>query len=276
MPLPRTLRELQLRAERLFGGSGRLRIFRRGGEAIKDSRQLADLHDGDVVVVTWDDRRLCDAEIAGLMTTHQAHYVEHHVPRQPLLGPRLPAVPTPSPAKFDDRTAYKGAYVWHPPSTRQPLGRPDIALKQSNGCVGRSTYALTFLGLPAQRAEAWPDDPRRGSWQGNGARLEGTTSYMRDFPPHDPQEPPGLLKHADNMLPVGGIAFEAGTTYEAHFGDIAPPKPRTPFRPPDWQPQQGAFQGATEYQDKYLSRSREGALGPVLHIEPAADLGRPK
>lgn len=109
VPMPSSLHELEKRAVRLFGNQGKLKLYHRGITQITDPEQLAQVGDGDVVVVTLDDRRLTQGEVRTLLSTSHAEYVKH-----PLPAARPTPLPRPAPidsVPFEGTSAYKAEFI---------------------------------------------------------------------------------------------------------------------------------------------------------------------
>jgi hypothetical protein len=262
VPMPRSIHELQNRAVRLFGHGGELNMYHHGTALIQDPSHLGHIQDGDVVVVTWNDRRLTPKEFAAL-TTNQSDFVEHPLPNKapaPKSPTKLPPV-----VPFDAVTSYKSEYVRHPLSKRDVLAKPPHMWVPPKGATGKSTYEEQFPWRdPAPENRSQP--PSRETDRRKSEPFTGCTSYMHDYlaPPPKPRAERSV---APRPRPANIVPFQGKTTYEAEFTEKPLSAPR-PQQPKLSTLEDLPFEGSSEYQNEYM---RKRVSQPMIHLEPELD-----
>jgi hypothetical protein len=258
--LPKSLDELQNRATVLFGkGCGRIRMYHHGVAPIRDLAAFSNVKDGDVVVITLDNRRLTPREVTKLLSTNHADYVEHPLPekRAPMAKPQGL-----EPLAFEGRSSYTSDYVKHPYVRRPATVPADIA-----------QYGSTFDATTTYRDQfPWPKPAVRArrcaapatSIEGLGAPFDSSTSYNTDFVPH-PLDARVPVRPSSARRP--SQPFEGASTYNSEFTKH-PLSRRIMCRPTASRLESGKFQGLTEYTCEYPEK-----LVPkqILHLEPELD-----
>jgi hypothetical protein len=256
VPMPRSLMDLQDRAMHLFGNNGELKLFHHG-KPIKDPQQLAGVHNGDTVVVTWDDRRLTPAEFSQLLTTQQADYVQHPLPPK---APTSKALPVVTPRPFEGRSSYQEEYTKLPVCKRGLIGKPADSWKPTESATGNTSYAEEFPwhdAVPARRQRALSMDTSRESHP-----FIAQTSYMQEFV----KPPPGQKTTATRPRPrtPQALPFEGVSTYEAEYVEHPNVETIRQVRPLPVKHEALPFEGTSEYRNEFLKKEVEQA---VIHLE---------
>lgn len=259
VPLPRSLHELQKRAEQHFGHSGELKMYHHGTVPILRPEQLSRIRNGDVVVVTWNNRRLNDRELADLLkTTSQAFYVEHPLPKR---KPQAAAQELPPSLPLDGITEHKAEYVKHPLSARERAMRPLHSWSPRTEPTGKTTYEDKYL-WPALQSVV-KRSPMVDEFNWDTGPFQGHTQYMQDYVMH-PIKPRGEMPSRPRPRSASHVPFEGKSTYAAEYTE-KPLATRTSCHAKiskrEWMP----FEGASHYQTNYVAPEMERTM---IHLEP--------
>lgn len=256
--LPKSLDELQSRASMLFGkGCGRVRMYHHGMVPIRDLATFSSVKDGDVVVITLDNRRLTPREVTKLLSTNHSDFVEHPLPERRInieKQRRLEALP------FEGRSSYTTDFVKHPHCRRPATVPTDVRHGLGSAFDATTTYRDQYPWPKPQVSAA--RCPAAGSnIEGIGAPFDSSTSYNTDFVPHP----------LTSRVPVRPLSarrpsqpFEGVSSYNAEYKKH-PFAKNTLCRPNARQMDAVPFQGLTEYTCEYPEKR---VPLPVIHLEP--------
>jgi len=238
-------------------------MYHHGIVPIVRPEQLLSIRNRDVVVVTWNNRRLDDREFADLLkTTSQMFFVEHPLPKK---HHRAVSTERPPQLPFDGDTIYKSEYVKHPLARRELVKKP-LSYSQSNlkEPTGKTTYEVHY---------PWHDVPiaaKQSKMSSDGTQWEtgpfqGCTSYMQDYVAH-PTRPRCEMPTSARPRPKSAsyVPFEGKTTYEVEYTE-KPLSARTLFRPKGSKQERIPFEGASHYQTHYVKPWMEW---PMIYLEP--------
>jgi len=271
VPLPRSIHELQNRAAKLFGHNGKLRMFHHGMVPIHDPSQLSNIKDGDVVVITWDDRRLTKGEFAELLqTTNQRDFVKHPLskPVAPVQSAQsnLPLIHHP----FEGATSYTSEYVKHPLAKREPVEKPwqpSRLRSPQKGQTGSSSYADEYPWHDVCLSDTRQRHLSRDAPRPKSEPFVGCTSYMQDYvkPPPQPKRvstPSRPRPRTANMAP-----FQGQSTYLAEYTEKALPTllAKRPNACDDVAKKPVPFEGSSDYQQNFIQHKE---IHPMIHLEP--------
>jgi len=267
VPLPSSLKVLHDSARRFFGYAGQLKLYLRGSFPIVNDRQLADIVDDDVIVITWDDKKLTDKQVSQMITTHQADFV---VPARTPATERQPR-PTAEPYiphRVTEQTSYNSAYVELPlEPVRNPCSPRDMFPTGANGKkTGTTSYSDEFV---------WRDAPRRPRGERpsddgyRNPKFDGETTYNVMYTPYAVDVPgrPGDRAGPSPLTskPSGGAKFEGSTTYSSHYAPqpLAPRPKGAPDGDGDYMPHRFG-NNTSEYRREYVEK---GEPIPRIHLE---------
>lgn len=276
VPLPRSLPELQLAAERQFGfgGNGHLKMYHQGITPLRHPTHVKHLQDDDLVVIACEGQHDEVDKFDGT-STYRAEFVPHQ--SEPMKAPpQRDAAAMPS-GRFEGESRYRMDFVRHSATPRGIIKKEISALcSEKDKPTGDSTYNVEF---------PWHDIParyQRPGMVGNGAssgRFVGESSYHRDYVKHDGVERPKTAAAAPSKR-WSELPFEGSSTYKADFQKTECPERPMSCRPSDEDNALGApFQGNSEYRDRYLEwllqRQMRIHLEPELLSQPSAATRRP-
>jgi hypothetical protein len=263
VPMPRSLHELQGRATQLFGHNGELKMYHHGSVAIEDPSQLNKIQNGDVVVVTWNNRRLTKREFAELLeTTNQRDFVKHPLPKKEIRAssqvPQMPSIP------LDGVTSYKSEYVRHPLAKREACAKPSQSWSPPKEPTGKSTYEDQFPWRDPQLAVRQPQPQKVDGSRRKSEPFTGCTSYMQDYVVHPPKP---RIERSTPARPrprsASHIQFQGTSTYESEY-TRKPILARTPQKPTALRLETLPFEGSSDYQSSYVNHRVER---PMIHLE---------
>jgi len=257
VPLPPSLKVLNDAARRLFGYAGQLQLYLRGTFPIIRDQQLAQIQDGDVIVITWDDQPLSPKQVSQIISTHQADFVEparREKPRRDTIEPRPPAEPYQA-HRVTEQTSYNSSYVTQPlQPIRSPCSPRDMFPASPNDVIkattGTSSYADEYVwreGPPRPRGQRPSDDGY------TNPPFESETTYNVMYTPPGTSSLPGRSGHPSDQSSgrpghpsdqssalgpnstdrtTGGAKFEGTSTYRDQYKPM-PLAPRPKGQHPD-------------------------------------------
>lgn len=169
MPLPSSLKQLEVCAERhFFGHPGKLKLYHKGKSLITSDEQIRDVRPDDTIVVTWDGRPLDGNEVKGLLTAYQSHFPAREV-KTPVVPKRTDPknLRCPPPDGQERCSTYSSAFPSRP---RAPVQHQTWEKSSPEPYVGLSHRPMHFtrdapLAAEDQAAHAGPQ-----------------TSYAEHFP----------------------------------------------------------------------------------------------
>lgn len=274
--LPHSLQELNKKAQEHFGHKGTLKLFHRGRTLITKDQQLAQIQNGDVVVITWDGKKLTPEDVSRMVSTHMRDFVPH----KPGGGaPQLfrtvdaPLEPLPFQGISDYTTNYIKHRVCPPKGRKRPSSQASVRTRP-NGPPPCSSYTAAYIPHKVR-----PRTPIRGFPEsGNGVVLtpkpfRGESSYARDYvTPRRPRAitpgPGGSRPGEEKQTP--DRPFQGVTTYTAEYiewpllnPDGSNNRPRSAF---DTVHKMPPLEGLSEYQREYLKK--EARRRALIHLEP--------
>jgi hypothetical protein len=274
VPLPPSLKVLNDCAQKHFGHPGRLNLYHKGAIPILRDQQLAQLQDGDLIVITWDDRRLSEKEVASLSSLVTTYATDYAIPARTASPARRPPEPSEPyvPYRVTEQTSYKSGYVRYPiEECRFPCSPRDMfpVRHVSTAETGRSSYADEF-----SRPEApyRPRGMRRSDEPWKPSLFEGETTYkvMHTLCSADPAGPPS--RHWASPKTAGPpVKFEGTSTYRAHFNPQRLEKGRkghSDVSDDQYTPHR-LGKDNSEYRSEYVEREIVSAR---VHLEP--ELGK--
>lgn len=246
-----SIQGLQYAAQQVFGHQGRLKLYHHGTTPLINPQQMARIKDQDVIVVTWDDRRLTADEFEAI-TAYRQDYVQHPIEPRAMPSP----TPRPTPRPFEGSTSYQQDYVKHPPSARDPFRTPPV-WSPSPSPTGQTTYASMHPWYDAETRQAFAPPASRAP----SVPFEGHSSYSHDYVRHplDPRATPPPRKRPPSA------PFEGRSTYDSEFVPHAA-RPRSACRPPRTRQPHAPFVGDTEYTQEYIKK--DVPRGFCVHLEP--------
>lgn len=256
-------------ARQYFGYAGHLGLYLRGVFPLVQDQQLEAIEDGDVIVVTWDDKRLTNKQVSQMITTHQADFVTPALEQPRERRPSEPSQPY-VPYRVTEQTAYTSAYVRQPVERVPPCGPRHMFPRTDNGKpTGTTSYTDEYVWrdpLYRPKGERPSDEPR------NPRSFEGETTYNTMYTPCVTNPPVAPGQRHNWPSPKAGDSkskFEGISTYRDHYV----PKPLSPY--PKGHPDlfddstppavERPFQGESEYRSTYVARE---ILSPRVHLEP--------
>lgn len=231
-------------------------MYHHGMVPIHDPSTLVNVKDGDVIVVTLDDRRLTPKEVTKLLSTHQSDFVAHALPEKRAL--RTHALPEVLP--FDGHSSYKSEFVKHPDCRRKAMAPSDVEWS-NRPFDANTTYKDQFPWHQAQ-ARRRQCNPLGCSLGGaSSVPFDGNSSYAADFKAL-PLSARSSLRPVDAVLT--GQPFEGASSYDTAYKQHPLGAAKT-CRPPTSRLDPLPFQGCTEYTSEYPGKS---VPQPLVHLEP--------
>jgi len=269
MPLPQSLKTLEDCARRYFGHAGKLQLFHQGQYPILRDQQLAQIRDGDTIILTWDDKKLTTKEVNQMLTTHQADF---RVPPRTALVERVERPPAEAyvPHRVTEQTSYMASYTQQPfPEQMQaPCNPRDMYPVSHQHETGTSSYSAEFAA-PAHPAR--PRGIRQSEETARNPKFDGETTYSTMYQPPKVTGAPGRPSasvRGYNLTEdrAGGHKFEGTSTYRSNFPPPAaqPGAKGAPMGGGDYKP--ARFGGSTsEYRQEY---EKKEIVGPMITLMP--------
>lgn len=271
--IPRSLPELKQTASLHFDPSNRnarLRMFHKGRE-MHHPMAIADLKDGDEVVIKMDRPNGLQQAGDRVLTTHQADYIKH--PARPRTPPAMTDDTSALSAerkKLDGQSSYTSDYPRHPSAVRPPSTSPPAPfsmhfMQNAAEPVRHSSYATHFPWHNTQPRPSAGDDTASVLTDAmRGQPFSARSSYADDYRKREAQGmPPRALGNdtASTLTDqVARQAFSGQSQYNVdfvkHSSDCRQPSAR-PDRGSSWgQP----FAGDSEYRRQYKATLEKPSL----------------
>lgn len=262
--MPRSFHELQHKAVQLFGHSGELKMYHHGSVEIESPAQLSKVQNGDVVVVTWNNRRLTDREFADLLkSTNQRDFIEHPLPKKrlevPTTMPKMASIP------FDGASSYKSEYVKHPLAKRESMPKASLSWSPPKEPTGKSTYEDQFPWRDPEFPIRHPSQQKEESSRRRSEPFAAHSSYMQDYVAHPPK-PRSERSMPARPRPKSAThtPFQGKSTYESEYTE-KPLSARTRCQPKPFRLDPLPFEGSSHYRTNYVNHTIER---PMIHLEP--------
>jgi len=270
MVCPKSLADLQARAMHMFGKEGCLRLYHHGQVLIKAADDLSKVRHGDVIVVTWDDRKLSKSEFANLMTTYSSHYVQHPVCGAVVADTVRPLMPS---QRFDAQSSYRMDFAEPLSSSRrQDTFKPrPVAITTNRGGEARTAYTEQFEWKGLHHNKPLPPPGPALNLLKGAMPLHAETSYKRDFgQTHRPANCPIMMPKGNLRSEDTRPKFSEETTYQTDFPDHGVDlytRPRSSSRVKQVVNRSNQkTESATEYRERFDGQADKPV---IIHLEPA-------
>jgi len=267
VPLPQSLKVLNDSARRFFGYTGQIRLYLRGVFPIVSDQQLNTIQDGDVIIITWDDKKLTNKQVSQMITTHQADFA--CPPRtEPLeRTPRKPEAYEPH--RVTEQSAYASSYVRYDPEPTQQACSPRDMFPPGHVADGRKTGTTSYTNdFPWKDAPERPRGLRHSDEPWKPGQFSGETTYNVMYTPQKIPGRPGNPRHQQPAPSEPPRKFEGSSTYREEFTPkpLAPgPKGYPGTLDDDYKPHRLGKDGCSEYGAQYLDKAIQN---PRVHLEP--------
>lgn len=248
--IPRSLPELKQAAALHFdpkGRSPRVRMFHKGRE-MHHPLSIAELKDGDEVVIKLDRPRNLQQAGDRVVTTHQADYVRHPArPRTPPSMSDATSALTGDRTRLEGQSSYTADYPRHPavprpPSTTGQVNYSMHFLQHSAEPVRHSHYAQHFPWHETQPRPAAGDDSASVLTAAiRGQPFSARSSYADDYRQREanpPRKACGNDTASTLTEHVARQAFDGLSQYAADFV-----KHSSDCRQPSARPDRGSYRG---------------------------------
>jgi hypothetical protein len=299
MVAPKSLYSLQARAKWLFGRDGCLRFYHHGVVPIQDPSHFAQVREGDLVVATWNERKVGACEFANLTSTTHATYVAHPLPppsEPPALGEKAELErrgnkkgrdgDQSGSCAFNASTCYRTEFVEKPHSKREAWwDKARTVLRTERAVPPSTTYGDEFAQKKGDCAKRLPNPCPALNVLKGAMPLHFKTHQNTVFAPPAQKGMDDLVVKTTSLKPGASLA-QAGTdepfvgksTYGAGYvrhpmPDFKPrtptssSRPQTPSRPVHAQMARHKFNGNTEYGDQFLGKADAPLM---IHLEAAS------
>lgn len=285
IPLPRSLPELQHAAGLTFRHDGRVRLYHKDrARDVTRPSHIDDMQDGHTVSV-----RACGApwgtSHVAWASVHHSDFVDHGQiePPAPLGSDDLSVLTDVSRGMpLDGDSCYRSDYVQHA-SARQKQINPNKApypfsthfLDQSAAPVKKSVYRDQFGWHDGKDAATalFSDNSSSLTKATAGKRLEGTTSYNRDFPGrtgepgHQVRGLAEAMRHSCLTERTRNANFKGESTYTSHYIKHDDSGRQPSCRPERRREEHQAFEGNSEHRRAYRPEAGAGEHRPILWLE---------
>lgn len=263
--IPRSLPELRQTASLHFdpsGRSARVRMFHKGRE-MHHPLAIADLKDGDEVVIKLDRPRNLQQAGDRVLTTHQADYVKHAArPRTPpAMSDDTSALTSDiAKSKLEGQSSYASDYPRHPTGVRPPSTNGQVAysmhfLQQAAEPVRHSHYSTHYPWHNTQpRPSAGDDSASVLTAAIRGQPFSARSSYTDDYRKREAMVPPKACGNDTASTLTDQVARQAFDGLSQYAADFV--KHSSDCRQPSARPDRGAswgrrFAGDSEYRRQY-------------------------